>query len=83
MIAKFWSYVTDMPVASMIENSAVFCILVLALVVFFRSSSPLTRYFIPIVCVFAVLLRIIHWAQMGGEPDFITPVVSIVASWLS
>lgn len=83
MTEKFQNLLTEIPLVSVIENGAVVCILVLGLIVFFRSSSPFTRYFIPIVCIVAVLLRIIHWTQIGGEPDFMSPVVSIVASWLS
>ncbi|HLS27347.1 MAG TPA: hypothetical protein VK041_01755 [Opitutales bacterium] len=66
-----------------IESSTLFLILVLALVLFFKSSSPLSKYFIPLVCIAATLLRILYWAQYGNEPQFMTPLVSIVASWLS
>lgn len=65
-----------------IENGAIFLILVLALVMFFRSSSPFNKYFIPVVCIVAAVLRIVHWAQYGNEPDFMTPLVTVVAGWL-
>lgn len=66
-----------------VESSTLFIILILALVLFFKTSSPLSRYFIPLVCIAATFLRILYWAQYGNEPQFMTPLVSIVASWLS
>ncbi len=83
MIDKYLNILTGMPMVDVIENGAIVLILVLGLIIFFRSSSPFSRYFIPIVCILGALLRIVHWAQNGDEPGFMTPVVSLVASWLS
>lgn len=72
-----------MTASQVIENGAVVVILILALVMFFRSSSPFNKYFIPIVCIAATVLRIVHWAQYGNEPYFMTPLVTVVAGWLA
>lgn len=65
------------------EHATLFLLLVLALVMFFKSSSPFNRYFIPIICILATLLRIVHWAHYGNEPEFMTPVVTWVAGLVS
>lgn len=67
----------------MIEHGTLFVLLVLGLVMFFKSSSPFSRYFIPIVCILATVLRIVHWAHYGNEPEFMTPVVQWVSGWIS
>lgn len=82
MISRFTENLREMTPVQMIENATLFIILILALVMFFRSSSPFNKYFIPVVCIAATVLRIVHWAQYGNEPDFMTPLVTIVAGWL-
>ena len=71
-----------MPSVDIIENGTLFIILALALIMFFNSSSPLNKYFIPVACIFATLLRVAHWAHFGNEPEFMTPLVSMVANLL-
>jgi|GEM_PF-4606081 len=83
MTEKYLTLLREMTVVEMVENGAIVLVLMLGLLMFFRSSSPFNRYFIPVVCIIAASLRIVHWAQSGGEPAFMTPIVSVVASWVS
>lgn len=83
MISRFTDSLSKITPAQAIENCTLFIILILGLVMFFKSSSPFNKYFIPIVCIAATLLRILHWAQYGNEPEFMTPVVTVIAGWLS
>jgi hypothetical protein len=82
MNGKLHEIVGEVSPAQMIENGAVIFILILGLVMFFRGSSPFSRYFIPIVCITGVLLKVVTWAQNGNEPPFMTPLVSLVAGWI-
>lgn len=79
MIEKYLDGLRNMQPVDMIENATLFIILILALVMFCRSSSPLNKYFIPIACIMATVLRLVHWAHYGNEPEFMTPVVNIVS----
>lgn len=72
-----------MPPVQIIENGSLFLILILGLVMFFRSSSPFNKYFIPVVCIMATILRVVHWAHYGNEPEFMTPLVNVVAGWIA
>lgn len=83
MTQKYLDLLRGMSPLEIIENGAIVLILILALVMFFRSSSAFNRYFIPICCILAAALRIVHWAQHGEEPAFMTPLVTTVAGWLS
>lgn len=83
MSEKYLSLLRNMSPLEMLENGAIIVILLLGLVMFFRSSSPFNRYFIPTVCILAALLRIAYWAQNGDEPPFMTPLVSLVSNWIS
>jgi len=83
MIEKITQSFQSMSSVQIVENGALFIILVLALVMFCRSSSPFNRYFIPIACILATVLRIVHWAHYGNEPAFISPLVTVVSTWIS
>ncbi len=83
MISRFTETLREMTLVQILENSTLFIILILGLIMFFKSSSPFNKYFIPIVCIAATVLRLVHWAQYGNQPNFMTPVVEIVSSWLS
>ncbi len=83
MMTRFQESLSSLSAFQIIENGAVFFVLILALVMFFRSSSPFNKYFIPVVCIAAAVLRILHWAQHGNEPEFMTPLVTVVAGWLA
>jgi hypothetical protein len=83
MTDRFLDNLSGMTAAEMFENGAIVFILVLGLVMFCRGSSAFSRYFIPIVCATAVLLKIVHWAQNGDEPPFMTPLVSLIATWFT
>lgn len=83
MIDKFMEGLRNMPPVQVIENTTLFILLILGLIMFFRSSSAFNKYFIPVVCIMATVLRIVHWAHHGNEPEFMTPLVTVVASWIS
>jgi 4-amino-4-deoxy-L-arabinose transferase-like glycosyltransferase len=82
-----WSQFTDsaqkMTPLQVAEHATLFILLVLALVMFFKSSSPFNRYFIPIICILATVLRVLHWVYHGNEPEFMTPVVTWVGNLIS
>jgi hypothetical protein len=82
-----WNRITEsaqnMSVLELVEHGTLFALLVLALIMFFKSSSSFNRYFIPIVCILATTLRIVHWAHFGNEPEFMSPVVNWVAGFIS
>jgi hypothetical protein len=83
MNERFSELLSEMSVVEMVENVAIILLLIVGLIAFCRSSSGFSKYFIPAVCAVAAALRIVHWAYYGDEPAFMTPLVSVVAGWIS
>ena len=80
MIDQFLTNLARMTPLQIAENGAFFVLLILALFCFARNSSAFNRLFIPAVCIMACCIRLVHWAEHGDEPRFLTPVVRVFAS---
>lgn len=76
-------FLEELTAVEIVEYGSVMILLVLALIMFFRSSGPFSKFFIPVCCVLAAFIQLVNWAQYGDEPGFMTPVVQVVSAWIS
>ena len=83
MLNNLQKFISEMTVVEMVEYGSVVILLVLALIIFVRSSGPFSKFFLPICCIMAAAIQLVTWAQYGDEPAFMTPLVRVVSAWIS
>lgn len=79
MIEQAYSLAAEMTPLEVAENVAFFLFLILALLCIICSSSPMTRYFIPVVCLLACGLLLVYWVEHGNEPEILSPIVRVIS----